>query len=181
MEQGWVTDVIDFWFRHVGRNHWFYSNHEMDEEIGERFGPLWQSMRDDQAMFFLGSPRTALAAIILFDQLPRDMFRAASDSFATDPLALSIARQAIELGFDIGLNEDERHFIYMPFMHSETLADQDMSVELFDGLGKKEALQHAIMHRDVIKRHGRFPHRNAILGRENRPDELEALDQGFGW
>lgn len=181
MEQAWVGDVIDFWFRHLGPAYWFRSNQEIDDEIGQRFEPLWRSLKNERAIFFVESPRTALAAIILFDQLPRDMFRHEADSYATDALALDIARQSLDLGFDLKLDTDERHFMYMPFMHSEYLGDQDLSVELFDRLGKHEALQHAIMHRDVIRRFGRFPHRNATLGRESRPEELEAIDEGPDW
>ena len=181
MKHLWADDIHDFWFRHIGPEHWFSANHEINEEISERFEPLWRSLRDEKAMFFLEDAREALAAIILFDQFPRNMFRGEPDSFSTDALALDIAGQAIELGYDVGMSDDERHFLYMPYMHSESLADQDRSVELFDGLGKHEALRHAILHREAIRQFGRFPHRNAILGRESLPEELQALAEGLSW
>lgn len=177
----WAEDVLHFWFDHVGPDHWYGSGPEVDAEIRERFEPLWQSMRSEKAIFFVGSPDEALAAIILFDQFPRNIFRHEADAFSTDPLALEISKLAIEAGFHIELGQHQRHFLYMPFMHSENLADQDMSVELFDALGDPKPLQFAIMHRDLIKRFGRFSHRNEVLGRETLPDELDAVQEGRDW
>ena len=177
----WADDVLHFWFDHVGPDRWFGSGAELDAEIRERFEPLWQSMRSEKAIFFVSAPQDALAAIILFDQFPRNIFRHEADAFATDPLALEISKLSIEAGFHVELDTHEKQFLYMPFMHSESLADQDMSVELFDALGEAKPLQFAIMHRDIVKRFGRFPHRNEVLGRETLPDELEAVSEGKDW
>ena len=114
--------------------------------------------------------------MILFDQFPRNMFRDHADQFATDPLALGIARQAVERGFDDQLKSEERVFLYMPYQHSEALADQQRSLGLFTALGNDFILGFAHKHHDVIARFGRFPHRNAMLGRAPRAEELAAGD-----
>lgn len=125
---------------------------------------------------FLDDARTALAAVILFDQLPRNMFRGHADQFMTDPLALAIARAAVDRGYDQDMTKDEKAFLYMPFEHSENLADQRRAVALFTALGDDWLLGFARKHHDIIERFGRFPHRNAILGRAPRPAELAAGD-----
>src|SRR6185295_1756309 len=123
---------------------------------------------------FLGDPLTAAAAVILFDQFPRNMFRGSAEQFATDHLALAIARGALAPGFDEQLAHDERKFLYMPFEHSEDLDDQNRAVLLFSELGDEEQVKYAKLHRDVIERFGRFPHRNKMLGRTPRPEEIAA-------
>lgn len=181
MTSGWTEDVLHFWFEHFGPKQWFGGGPEVDAEVRDRFEPLWQSLRHEKAMFFATSPDDALSAVILFDQFPRNIFRHEADAFATDPLALEVSKLAIEAGFDTGMTTEQRQFLYLPFEHSESLADQDMSVELFDALGNPEVLQYAIMHRDIIKRFGRFPHRNELLGRETLPEELDAIQEGKDW
>jgi len=114
--------------------------------------------------------------VILFDQFPRNMFRGSAEQFATDHLALAIAKGALDAGYDQELAPDERKFLYMPFEHSENLDDQNRSVLLFTQLGDDEQVLYAKKHRDVIARFGRFPHRNAMLGRAPRPDEIAAGD-----
>ncbi len=178
---GWTDDVFHFWFDHIGPDRWFGGGYQVDVEITERFEPLWHALKDEKAIFFVTSPTDALAAVILFDQFPRNMFRHEADAFATDPLALEISKLAIEAGFDVEMTTHQRQFLYTPFMHSESIEDQDMSVELFDGLGVAEPLQFAIMHRDIIKRFGRFPHRNEVLGRETLPEEMDAVNEGKDW
>ncbi len=123
---------------------------------------------------FLDDARTALAAVILFDQLPRNMFRGHADQFMTDPLALAIARAAVDPGYDQDMTKDEKAFLYMPFEHSENLADQRRALALFTALGDDWLLGFARKHHDIIERFGRFPHRNAILGRAPRPAEIAA-------
>ena len=177
----WADDILHYWFDIIGPDHWFAPTHEIDEEISARFAPLWQSLHDEQAVFFVASAREALAAIILFDQFPRNMFRHEAQAFATDALSLNIAKLALEAGFDNEMTKQQRHFLYMPYMHSESLEDQDMSVELFDRLGDHQSLQFAIIHRNMIARFGRFPHRNEILGRETLPEEIEAIAEGENW
>ena len=126
--------------------------------------------------FFLGDPDEALAAVILFDQFPRNMFREEADSFATDGQALSIARQAIDMGYDEQLDNARKSFLYMPFMHSEAIKDQDRSVDLFRAAGLRDNIGFAEGHRDLIQRFGRFPHRNPVLGRESSAAELQAIE-----
>ena len=125
---------------------------------------------------FLDDARTALAAVILFDQLPRNMFRGHADQFMTDPLALAIARAAVDRGYNQDMTKDEKAFLYMPFEHSENLADQRRALALFTALGDDWLLGFARKHHDIIERFGRFPHRNAILGRAPRPAEIAAGD-----
>jgi uncharacterized protein (DUF924 family) len=123
---------------------------------------------------FLTDPLTALAGVILFDQLPRNMFRGHADAYSTDHLALAIAKGAIARGFDKELAKDERKFLYMPLQHSEQLDDQNQALLLFTQLGDDEQIKYSKHHRDIIARFGRFPHRNAILGRASRPEEIAA-------
>lgn len=175
MPTGWIKDVIQFWFR-LDSERWWKAGPELDEEIRRRFLRLWAEKRELPADRFLDDPLTALAGVILFDQFPRNMFRGHADQFSTDPLALAIARAAVDRGFDAELEPQERGFLYMPFQHSESRDDQNRSVQLFTALGDDYLLGFARKHHDVIARFGRFPHRNALLGRAPRPDEIAAGD-----
>jgi uncharacterized protein (DUF924 family) len=172
--ESWSDEILAFWFG-LEPEQWWRDN-ELDADITDRFQELWEEKRTQPATAFLGSPREAVAAVILFDQFPRNMFRDHADQFATDHLALSIAKAAIEREYDEALNSSERPFLYMPFQHSEDLDDQQRSVALFTALGEPEQLRYAKLHHDVIERFGRFPHRNAVLGRAPRPDEIAAGD-----
>ena len=171
----WRRDVLTYWFG-LDPKQWFRSGREIDEEIRERFHDVWAQERQLPVSSFLDDPLSALAAVILFDQFPRNMFRESAEQFATDHLALGIAKAAIDRGFDDRLKTEERGFLYMPFQHSENLADQNRSVQLFTALGDDFQLGYAKKHRDVIERFGRFPHRNAMLGRAPRPEEVAAGD-----
>jgi len=169
----WRRDVLTYWFGLTGEQ-WFKSDPAIDADIAERFHDLYEQKRELPASSFLDDPLTALAAIVLFDQFPRNMFRGHADQFQTDHLALAIANGAVERGFDDQVDQKERTFLYMPFQHSENLADQNRSVQLFTALGDDYNLGFAIKHRDIIERFGRFPHRNAMLGRAPRPEETAA-------
>ena len=171
----WPRDVLKFWFA-LDYEDWWRATPELDHRIKQRFLKLWAEKRQLPLDAFTGDPLTALAAVILFDQLPRNMFRGHADQFATDHLAIAVARAAVDRGFDDQLERQERGFLYMPFQHSEDLDDQQRSLLLFTALGDKEQLRYARLHHDVIARFGRFPHRNAALGRAPRPDELAAGD-----
>ena len=162
--------ILAFWFAH-GWDDWWRANPAFDAEIRERFLALWEEERENLPEHFLGDPDMALAAIILFDQFPRNMFRGHADQFSTDPLALAIARGAVERGYDDGMTPERRGFLYMPFQHSENLADQRQSLLLFTALGNAEHLNYAKKHYAVIEKFGRFPHRNKMLGR--KPTALE--------
>ena len=175
MPSDWRSDVIKFWFD-LDPEQWWRGPPELDEQVRERFVDLWKEERQLPPGSFLGDPLTALAAVLLFDQFPRNMFRGHADQFATDPLALAIAKAAVDRGLDEQLERDERGFLYMPFQHSEALADQDRALLLFTKLGDPLQLDYAKKHRDIIARFGRFPHRNAMLGRQPRADEIAAGD-----
>jgi uncharacterized protein (DUF924 family) len=166
----WTDEILDFWFSH-GWEDWWQRNDAFDDAVRDRFGIIWARMARRPVEDFTSDARTALAATILFDQFPRNMFRDHADQFATDHMALAIAKEAIARGHDDGLSNVERVFLYMPFMHSEELKDQVQSLLLFTALGEDEPLKYARMHHDVIERFGRFPHRNAALGR--KPTAME--------
>ena len=169
----WVERLLSFWFG-LEPEQWWKADPKLDGQISERFAELYEDKRALPASEFLADPRSALAAVILFDQLPRNMRRGHADQFATDALALQIAKAAIERGYDERLSQVERGFLYMPFQHSENLDDQQRSLLLFTALGDDYQLGFARKHHDVIARFGRFPHRNAILGRAPRPAEVAA-------
>ena len=169
----WRGGVLDFWFG-LAPEQWWQADDALDALVRERFLDLHALKRQLPPESFLGDAQTALAAIILFDQFPRNMFRGHANQFMTDPLALAIAKGAADRGFDAPLPKDERAFLYMPFQHSEDIDDQRRSLALFSALGDAELLHYARLHHDVIERFGRFPHRNSILGRQPRPDEIAA-------
>ncbi|HEX8061794.1 MAG TPA: DUF924 family protein [Allosphingosinicella sp.] len=171
----WQDEVLAYWFG-LSKEQWWKADPALDDEIRERFLALWEKERENVPDAFLGSARDAVAAIILFDQLPRNMLRGHADQFSTDPLALAIAEGAVARGFDQAMSPAERGFLYMPFQHSEDIEDQRRSVALFTALGDDYQLRFAKKHHDVIERFGRFPHRNPILGRPPRPAEIEAGD-----
>jgi uncharacterized protein (DUF924 family) len=175
----WRADVLKFWFG-LKPEQWWDGGAELDERIKQKFVKLWWDKRQLPVETFLTDPLTALAAVILFDQFPRNMFRGSAEAYASDPNALAITRSALDKGFDEELKKDERKFLYMPFEHSEDLDDQNRAVLLFTRIGDEEQVEYAKKHRDVIARFGRFPHRNAILGRPPRPAEI-AAGEVFPW
>lgn len=169
----WREEVLAYWFG-LDPARWWKPDPTLDAEIKERFLELWERERENVPAAFLGDARNALAAVALFDQFPRNMFRGHADQFSTDPLALAVAKGAVDAGLDDALSPNERGVLYMPFQHSETLADQRRSIALFTALGDSNQLDFARKHHDVIARFGRFPHRNAMLGRKPRADEVAA-------
>jgi uncharacterized protein (DUF924 family) len=169
----WIRDVLKFWFG-LEPEQWWDGGPDLDQRIRQDFLNLWFEKRQLPVDAFLTDPLTAVAAVILFDQFPRNMFRNHADAYSTDHLALAIAKGAIEKRFDEELAPAERKFLYMPFQHSENLDDQNRAVLLFTQIGDDEQIKYAKHHRDIVERFGRFPHRNAILGRAPRPDELAA-------
>lgn len=173
MSEDWRADVLKFWFA-LKPEQWWNGGPDLDHRIRQNFLKSWADKRQLPIEAFLTDPLTALAGVILFDQFPRNMFRGHADAFSTDHLALAIAREAVGLHFDTELAADERKFLYMPFQHSEHLDDQNRAVLLFTQIGDRQQLQYAKHHRAIIERFGRFPHRNAILGRASRPEEIAA-------
>ena len=173
-----INDVVDFWIE-AGPDKWFLKDESFDEACRQRFLSTYEAAaRGDLAEWEL-DPRGALALLILLDQFPRNMFRGTRRAYATDPTAVLVAERAIERGFDMAVEPELRRFFYLPFMHSEELRDQDRSVALNADLGGDDVIEWSHHHRDIIDRFGRFPHRNAILGRESTPEERAYLaEQG---
>jgi uncharacterized protein (DUF924 family) len=171
----WRSHVLKFWFA-LDPKQWWDGSPDLDHRIREDFLKLWTEKRQLPVDAFITDALTALAAVVLFDQFPRNMFRGHADQFSTDHLALAIAKAAIDDHLDEQLPNVERKFLYMPLMHSEKLGDQKRAVLLFTELGDEEQIEQAKRHRDIIQRFGRFPHRNAMLGRAPRPDEIAAAN-----
>jgi uncharacterized protein (DUF924 family) len=170
-----AREVIDFWFADGMARRWFRSTPALDAEIREHFEGPWREAANGGLDDWAATPEGALALVILLDQFPLNMFRNRPESFATEARALGVSKAAIDRGFDRRLPPDRLAFLYMPLMHSEDLEDQERSVELFEAAGLQDNLRFARHHRDLIRRFGRFPHRNAILGRASTRDELEYL------
>jgi len=173
MSGDWQGNVLDFWFG-LKPEQWWRADPELDASIRDRFCELWKEKRELPPEPFLTHAGTALAGVILFDQFPRNMFRGTAEQYSTDPLARAIARGAIDQRLDEQLDRNGRIFLYMPFMHSENMEDQRRSLLVFTALGEPQQLKYAHHHHDIVERFGRFPHRNAILGRASRPDEIES-------
>lgn len=177
----WAAQTLHFWFHDHKDSDWFGGGPEFDHAVTEKFVEWRDALRSLPVSSFLGDARTALAAIILFDQVPRNAYRGMAEAFATDHIALGIAREAIARVMDAGLSKDERLFLYLPFEHSENLDDQRESVRLISDLGDQWLLLFALDHQAMIERFGRFPHRNRILGRADRAGEAQAVAQGHAW
>ena len=175
-EPTWVGEVIRFWFEELTRDQWFKRNDRVDAQIRDRFLPLHEQLFSSDAAD-ITEPRSLLAAIIVLDQFSRNMFRGTARAYAADPIARRLARIAIDNGFDAGLGENERHFLYLPFQHSEDREDQALSLRLFDSIENKEWRAYAVAHKDIIDRFGRFPHRNAALNRTSTADEIALLEK----
>ena len=171
----WHRAVNDFWFAETPPENWFARDTAFDEQIRDRFGALHDELRRNPPAAADMDAFEHLAAVILFDQFPRNMFRGTAQAFGTDALALGYAKDAVERGLDTALAVPHRQFLYMPFMHSENREDQARSLALFTALGQAEALEYARQHADVIARFGRFPTRNAALGRVSTPEEQEFM------
>ena len=171
------AEVIRFWVDEVGPKGWYVQDDELDRAVRDRFMAAWIDA-PRLAAEWAGTAEGALAALILTDQFPRNMFRNDARAFSTDPLALRIAGAAIEAGHDLATPEPARQFFYLPFEHSENLEDQDRAVELFAEFMPGENLRHAQIHRDTIALFGRFPWRNAALGRSPTPAESRVMEGG---
>ncbi len=170
-----MDEVLAFWLADPAR--WWTKDPAFDTEVRDRFGGLHAAIERGEHEAWRETPRGALAYVIVLDQFSRNMFRDTPRMFASDPQALAAARTAIERGFDQALPPEQRTWLYMPFMHSEALADQDRCVALFQTIDAPENLKFADAHRTIIRRFGRFPHRNAILGRASTPEEAAFLTE----
>lgn len=175
-----AAGVVAFW-RDAGMGKWFRGGAAFDEECRARLLDAHFAAARREFGHWMGDADGALALVLLLDQIPRNVFRGSGHAFATDPLALHYAGRAIEAGFDAQVEPALRFFLYLPFEHSEAMADQDRAIGLFTALGDANLLGYANAHREVIARFGRFPHRNAALGRASTPDEQAWLDAGGGF
>lgn len=177
MEERRPEDVIDFWFEELKPAQWFRKDPALDAEIGRRFGSLLTVAGRGELWRWRASARGRLAEVIVLDQFPRNIHRGSSLAFAWDPLALVLAQEAVAQRADRLLDVPWRAFLFMPYMHSESLAIHDEALRLFAQPGLEENLRHERRHRDVLSRFGRYPHRNALLGRDSTPEERAFLDQ----
>lgn len=167
--------VVDFWFSPEVSPHWFDSTAELDSRIRRRFESLWLEAAGEGLAGWAVTPLGALALCIVLDQFPLNMYRGTPTAFQTEQQAVTVAKRAVEAGLDRQLPQHQLTFLYMPLMHSESLADQDLSVRLFEAAGLEKNAEFARHHRSLIRRFGRFPHRNAILGRRSTPEEIAYL------
>jgi uncharacterized protein (DUF924 family) len=183
-----INDVLNFWFGptdgdHYGemREAWFEKDSSFDADIRHNFLDSHRRVAAGELDQLAATAQGALALIIVLDQFSRNMFREQPGMYATDPKALAIARSAMDRGFDQQLISVQRIFLYLPFEHSEVLADQEISVRLFGSLppikNREQDIKSALRHREIVERFGRFPHRNHILGRETTPEEIEFLKE----
>mmetsp|Transcript_32528 Transcript_32528/g.76434 ORF Transcript_32528/g.76434 Transcript_32528/m.76434 type:complete len:273 (+) Transcript_32528:70-888(+) len=173
------ADVLAFWFADPSKI--FTKNPAFDDEIRARFADTMAEARAGKMRDWEDSKEGCLALVILFDQMHRNLFRGEATAFATDAEALRISKSAIERGFDTGLPTLQRQMLYMPFMHSESLSVQEEGMKHWKSLGDEKVLQFATMHLEDIKKYGRFPGRNAALGRESTPEEVKYLEAGGGY
>jgi len=170
-------DVLNFWFEETGAAQWWKKDETFDRAIIARFSALHASAARCELYEWRRAARGRLAEIIILDQFSRNMFRDTPAAFAHDPLALALAQEAITAGAERQLNQAERGFLYMPFMHSESRQIHEVAVRLFRENGNRNSLDFELRHQAIIERFGRFPHRNRILGRVSTAEELEFLKQ----
>ncbi len=172
-----AEDVLAFWLS-AGEKRWFKHDEAFDSSIRARFAATYEEGAAGLLNAWESGPQSSLALVIVLDQFPRNMFRGSARSFAADPLARVVAERAIVRGFDQKTTMPTRVFFYLPFEHSETLADQERAVALIGATGDVNFLEWCELHADIIRRFGRFPHRNALLGRTSTAEELAFLDAG---
>ena len=180
-QRRWAAELLHLWFAGLGFDDWFATDSRLDALLRRRFARELASLARRPAREFLSDPLTALAAVLLFDQLPRNLHRGSPRAYATDPLAREIAKGALDRGWDRALMPQQRQFLAMPLMHSERIADQRRCVAIYVRLGPRYGWPFARSHHRMIARFGRFPHRNAVLGRASSAAEKSAVAQGFAW
>jgi uncharacterized protein (DUF924 family) len=167
--------VIQFWFKEAGPEAWFNKDAAFDQELRDRFGALHEKARHGELFQWRENMHGRLAEILVLDQFSRNMFRDQPQSFAQDGMALALAQEALR---DPGYKElpvEQRAFLYMPFMHSESRAIHEIAVKLFSEKGLEQNLKFEFLHKEIIDRFGRYPHRNEVLGRQSTPEEIEYL------
>lgn len=170
--------VIEFWYSERMRQRWFSSTPELDAEIRSKYENIWLQAGKGELDDWKASPEGCLALVVVLDQFPLNMFRGEAVSFSTGQKAVACSKYCLSQGYDREIPRDRVAFLYMPLMHSENLADQDLAVKLFEQANLPHNLHFARHHRELIKRFGRFPHRNPILGRDSSAEEVEYLNSG---
>jgi len=175
LHDNWQDDVLSFWFEELTPKQWYQSTKSVDDTIRNQFEPLIALVSNRPANTLGTDARKLLAATIVLDQFPRNIYRGSPEAFACDPLALDLAMRTVNEGLDSTMSQSERQFAYMPFMHAENLETQNRSVKLFNALGVKGGIDAAVEHRNIIVQFGRFPHRNDVLGRPSTEEEIQYL------
>lgn len=176
-----ANDIIEFWYSAPMNQHWFASTPDIDQEILTRFAVLWQQAKSGELDVWKQTAQGCLALIIVLDQFPLNMFRNQAKSFATEAQAIEVTLYAISQGFDLQIDKAKLGFLLMPLMHSENLEHQNLSLKLFQQHDLQSHIRFAKHHRDLVKKFGRFPHRNDLLGRPSTPEEVAYLqsDKAF--
>mgnify|MGYP000848083764 CR=1 FL=1 len=174
-EQLKLGEVLRFWFEELTPEQWFAGGEELDQRIKERFSDIHAQVAAGEFWQYRTEPHSYLAEVIVLDQFSRQMFRGSAHAFAYDHMALALSQHAIAAGFDQKLDQAERQFLYMPFMHSESKLIHAAAVSLFESLGEPEVLKYEHIHKDIIDQFGRYPHRNETLGRESTAEETDYL------
>ena len=177
----WAAALLHTWFHQLGPADWWGGSDRVDALLERRFRRELEALFVCPPASFLDDPQTALAAVLLFDQVPRNVFRGTPRAFATDPLARAICHGALQRGYLARLTREQRQFLAMPLMHSETIADHLASLALFARLNNGSNLAFARSHYRMIARFGRYPHRNKVLGRKSTAAEKRAVKAGFAW
>jgi uncharacterized protein (DUF924 family) len=165
------AQILEFWFSPRAEECWFDSNPEFDAEVREKFEGVFRAATAGALAGWGATPEGALALVIVLDQFPLNMYRGKGEAYSSGALAVAAARDAITRGFDRALSREQLQFLFLPFMHSESLTDQDESLALYGRANLSDNLRFARHHREIVRRFGRFPHRNAALGRVNTPEE----------
>lgn len=173
-------DVLDFWFVEHGPEHWFSGAADFDARLAARFASIHPRIAAGEAFAWRATPDGRLAEIIALDQFSRQLHRGSPRAFAQDGMALVLAQEAVAGGHDHKLDPERRRFLYMPYMHSESLLIHEEAMRLFTALGDEGTLRYEVLHRECLRRFGRYPRRNAVLGRPSTPEELDYIARGEG-
>lgn len=172
-----ARDVLDFWFEEAGYSQWFSQDDEFDAEVRTRFAATHAAAIAGELWHWRKTPEGRLAEVIVLDQFSRNLFRQDPRAYAYDGMALALAQVAISCGADEKLERGQRSFLYMPFMHSESAAMHEVAVQMFMAIGDENTLKYEMLHKKIIDRFGRYPHRNAVLGRDTTTEEAAFLEE----